>query len=87
MCPVSDRLLTEINEMIKGKISLKFELWNDTMIKTYPYMKHDADRRYYRFMPWVYILETAKNLYPNYRFRVEPDEEIKNEKILNLVWD
>jgi hypothetical protein len=87
MCPVSDRLLKEINEMIKGKISLKFELWNDTMIKSHPFMKHDADRRYYRFMPWVYIMEKARELYPDKKFRVEPDENIKDQKVLNLVWD
>ena len=71
MCPVLNRLLREINELKSvGKISLNWNLWKNTIEQTYPHMKHDGDRRYYRYQPNQYILEVAKNNFPEFEFKL-----------------
>jgi hypothetical protein len=71
MCPVLNRLLREINELKSvGKIPLTWNLWKNTIEQTYPLMKHDGDRRYYRYQPNQYILEVAKQHFPEYKFEL-----------------
>ncbi len=83
MCPVLNRLLREVNEMKNvGKICLSWNLWRNTIEQTYPLMKNDADRRYYRYQPNQYILEVAKKTFPEYNFKLEKDIQVDAETYL-----
>lgn len=87
MCPVLNRLLREVNEMKNvGKISLNWNLWKNTIEQTYPLMKHDGDRRYYRYQPNQYILEVAKNNFPEYKFDLWK-KEMTHEAEVYLVFE
>ena len=86
MCPVLNRLLREINEMkAVGRIELNWEMWRNTLEQTYPTMKHDADRRYYRYQPNQYILQVAKNNFPEFEFNLWK-QEMTHEAEVYLTW-
>ena len=86
MCPVLNRLLREINEMkAVGRIALNWEMWKNTIEQTYPSMKHDADRRYYRYQPNQYILEVAKNNFPEFEFELWKEFQTYEDEVY-LVW-
>jgi hypothetical protein len=86
MCPVLNRLLKEINDMkAVGRISLCWNLWKNTMEQTYPSMAHDGDRRYYRYQPNQYILQVAKNHFPEFEFELWK-EEMTHEAEVFLQW-
>lgn len=83
MCPVLNRLLREINELKNvGRIPLKWDMWKNTIEQTYPYMRHDGDRRYYRYQPNQYILEVAKNNFQQYKFKLEREPNTDAETYL-----
>jgi hypothetical protein len=83
MCPVLNRLLREINELKNvGKIPLTWNLWKNTIEQTYPLMKHDGDRRYYRYQPNQYILEVAKKNFPEYKFDLQRSPSVDAETYL-----
>lgn len=83
MCPVLNRLLREINELKNvGRIPLTWNLWKNTIEQTYPIMKNDADRRYYRYQPNQYILEVAKTHFKEYKFKLEKEPNVDAETYL-----
>lgn len=86
MCPVLNRLLREINEMkAVGRIALNWDMWRNTMEQTYPSMKHDGDRRYYRYQPNQYILEVAKKHFPEFEFELWKEFQTYEDEVY-LVW-